>query len=290
MKDKSTQTIAITGITGSQGGAAARALLQEGWKIRGLTRNPKRKQAAALADLGAVLIQGNMGDPEALERLFDGVYGVYGVTDFFRNGIDKEIEHGKLIADTAKKTGVKHLIFASAASSDQDTGIPHFDSKWQIEQHIETLGIPATILRPTIFMEDLTEMKYFPPGGWGMMMKIIGPQRPLKWIAVDSIGAVAAAVFADPDTYIGKKIPLVGDTKSIAEARDIFKKVDGKTPFKISMPVWLFRRMVSKELTLMYEWLSRHDLEGDIDAVRKIHPDLMDMETWLKNKRKKGRK
>jgi uncharacterized protein YbjT (DUF2867 family) len=35
------------------------------------------------------------------------------------------------------------------------TGIPHFESKYKVEQHIKNLGIPHTIIGPTFFMENL---------------------------------------------------------------------------------------------------------------------------------------
>ncbi len=282
------KTILVTAATGSQGGATTRHLLQTGWRVRGLTRNPNSKRAQALAKTGVELCDGNMGDREALERALDGVYGVYAVTDFLRNGIDAEIVHGKLIADVSSSAGVKHLVFASVAAADRQTGVPHFDSKWQIEQHIAQLGLPATILRPTIFMEDLTEMKYFPIIGWGMMPKTIGLRQPVDWIAVDDIGAVAAAVFAKPEVYIGQRLVLSGDTQSIAEARSIFKRVNGRAPFGLPMPAGLFGRMVSKDLLAMWYWLSRNTFDADVEAVRKIYPGVMGMETWLKRKRGHG--
>ena len=234
------------------------------------------------------LIKGNTGDRATLEPAVDGAQGVYAVTDFLRNGIEGEIAQGKLIADVSKSAGVRHFIFASAASADRNTGIPHFDSKWQIEHHIERLGLPATILRPTIFMEDLTDARYFPVIGWGMMTRIIGTRQPVRWIAVEDIGIVAAAAFANPDGFIGRKVGLAGDTLSIAEARAVFKSVDGKSPFSLFMPIWFFRRMVSKDLLTMWYWLHDHTLEADVEATRKIHPGVMRMETWLRQTR--GRK
>ena len=47
------RTIVVTGATGLQGGAVARRLLEDGWQVRGLTRNAASKRARALAALGA---------------------------------------------------------------------------------------------------------------------------------------------------------------------------------------------------------------------------------------------
>src|SRR5882724_3364360 len=187
-------TIVVLGITGSQGGATARALLGRGARVRGLTRRPDSPRAQALAALGVEMMRGDLEDASSLERAFEGADGVYAVTDFFRNGIDAEIAHGKRIADVCKAKGIPHLVYASVPAAERATSVPHFASKWAVEQHIRAIGQPATMICPTLFMEDLTEKQYVPPANWGMLRKIVGADRPILWVSVEDIGAVAATV------------------------------------------------------------------------------------------------
>lgn len=280
------KTIVVTGITGSQGGATARALLRRGAKVRGLTRKPDSPRARALSALGVEMVRGDLDDATSLEHAFDGADGVYGVTDFFKNGIDAEIAHGKRIADVCKKMGVPHLVYASVASADRATGVPHFASKWAIEQHIRAIGQPATMLCPTLFMEDLTEKQYVPPANWGMLRKLVGADRPIFWVSVDDIGAVAAAIFYHRERFLGQRVPLAGDRRSIDEARCVFEEIDGKAPFAMAMPAWLFRRLVSRELVLMWEWLARDEFDADVEATRRTLPEIRDMASWLREKRR----
>lgn len=276
--------ITVLGATGTQGGAVARALLARGFAVRAVTRSPKSPRARALAEVGAELVTGDLGDRESIERAFRGAAGAYVVTEFFKNGIASEIEHGKRAADVAKAVGLPHLVFASVASADRGTGVPHFDSKWQIEQHIAALGIAATILRPTLFMEDLTEKQYVPPANWGMLKKIVG-ERPILWVAAEDIAAAACVVFADPARYAGTTLELAGDRRTIGEARAVFERVDGKRPRSLAMPRWLFGRLVSRELLTMWEWLASNDFAGDVAATRTLLPGALDLESWLRRKR-----
>ncbi|MGI9628275.1 MAG: NmrA/HSCARG family protein [Longimicrobiales bacterium] len=278
-------TIAVTGVTGSQGSAAARALLDRGWSVRGLTRNPEGDVARVLAGEGVSLLKGDMDRRVDLEALFDGVRGAYVVTDFFQNGIDGELRQGKLMADVAAASGVSHYVYASVIGAERGTGIPHFDSKFEVEQHIDASGLAATILRPGVFMEDLTEKKYVPPAGWGMMGKLTGTNTPLPWIAVEDIGAIAAIVLDDAAKFTGKKIPLATDEKTLDEARAIFRAVDGKNPFKISMPTWIFRKWVSEDLVIMWEYFGNHRIEAPVETTRSLHPEALGMEAWLRKKR-----
>jgi uncharacterized protein YbjT (DUF2867 family) len=54
--------ILVFGATGSQGGAVARRLLDRGFRVRALTRDPQKPEAHALADQGAEVVQGDMDD------------------------------------------------------------------------------------------------------------------------------------------------------------------------------------------------------------------------------------
>lgn len=277
-------TIVVTGATGTQGGWVARALLSAGTHVRALTRKPDGAAARALAALGAEIVRGDLDDRASLERAFDGADGVYAVTDFFRNGIPAEIAHGKRMADVAGELRIPHFVFASVAGPDEATGVPHFDSKRAIERHIRGLDLPYTFVRPTIFMEDLTEKQYVPPASWGMMPKIVGPDRKIRWIAVEDLGRAAAAIFADREAFVGRAVALAGDELSIAEARELFRRVRGKAPFALPMPVWLFRRLVSAELVAMWEWLADHELVASVAETRKLVPGALDMERWYRGK------
>lgn len=274
--------ILIIGITGTQGRATARHLMRCGMRVRGLTRNPTSDAARALAASGVTLARGDLDDERSVEAAMNGAHGVYLVTDFFKNGIEGEIRQGKKVADLCAKLGVAHLVYASVSGADRESGVPHFDSKAQIEAHIRSLGIPATFLRPAIFMEDLTDKQYFPPASWGMMPKLVGADRPVKWVSVEDIGACAAAVFSRGQELAGKAIPLVGDVKSMSEAREIFSRVRGRKPFALPMPTFLFRRFVSDELVRMWIWLSEHEMDGDVASTRAFVSNAMGMESWLR--------
>lgn len=65
------RTIAVLGSTGQQGGAVARACLNAGWKVRGLTRNAKGKGAQALAAEGAEMVSADLDDFDSLMKAFE---------------------------------------------------------------------------------------------------------------------------------------------------------------------------------------------------------------------------
>ena len=60
--------ILVCGATGKQGGAVARSLLERGFRVRALTRDPQKPEAQALTEQGAEVVQGDMEDRSALDK------------------------------------------------------------------------------------------------------------------------------------------------------------------------------------------------------------------------------
>ncbi len=123
MTDSGQKMIVVTGATGLQGGTVARHLLAEGWHVRALTRNAASKQALALVDAGAEVVQGDMGDIASLRAVFVGAYGVYSLQNPFISGPEAEVRQGKNVAEVAKESGVQHLVYGSAGIGRKGTGV-----------------------------------------------------------------------------------------------------------------------------------------------------------------------
>ncbi len=84
-----------------------------------------------------------------------GVHGVFSVQPFERGKAHLEVQWGKRVADTAAALGVAHFVYASVFGTDAAPDVPHFASKAEVENHIRSIGLPHTILRPAGFMENL---------------------------------------------------------------------------------------------------------------------------------------
>ena len=88
-------------------------------------------------------------------------------------------------ADAAKAAGV-HLVFTSVGSANRQTGVPHFDSKYEVEQHIAKIGARATVLAPVYFMENLHFGKE--QLAKGIYASPLPPTRLLAQVTVADIG------------------------------------------------------------------------------------------------------
>ncbi len=154
------ETVLVIGATGQQGGATARHLLERDRTVRALVRAPDSPAARALRRAGADLARGDLDDPASLRAAMEGAHGVFLVLTMMvgprisPEGVVAEERRGQAVADLARETGIEHLVYSSLNGAGARSGIPYYESKARIEEHIHALGLPATILRPVSFMDN----------------------------------------------------------------------------------------------------------------------------------------
>jgi len=277
--------ILITGATGRQGGGVIRHMLPKGWKLRALTRNPRSAAALDLARLGVEVLPGDLEDPASLERPVHGAYGVYGVQDFWAVGARREVQQGKNLADAAKKAGVAHFVYSSVGGAERKSGIDHWESKWEIEQHIRKLGLPATVIRPVAFMEDY----YVDQVEIGILKgKFVDPIRgdkPYQTIAADDIGGFVALAFERPKEFIGEALEIAGSELTNRQAAEVFSRVLGKKVKFQRLPMVIVRLFLGKEFYQMFRWFHAAGFQANIAELRRRYPEvrLRTLEEWLRD-------
>jgi uncharacterized protein YbjT (DUF2867 family) len=277
----SADVIAVCGATGRQGGAVSRSLLRAGSKVRALTRKPDRRKARALADLGADVVRADMDEPDSLRSAFEGVRGVYSVQNGLKSGFDREVAQGRNVAVAAKEAGVGHLVYGSAGVG-QQTGVPSWDAKLAVEEHMRRIEQPFTILRGMAFMELMTDPAFFPAvGTWNIWPRLMGDDRPVPWLAIEDLGEIAAKAFADPDRFVGKDVPLAGDLQTLAECRMMYGEIMGRRPRSFPMPMWMFDVFTKRDLTTMWRWCRTGPVPLDTSPTHEILPSALTVRQWL---------
>lgn len=274
--------IVVAGATGRQGGAVVRHLLEQGtWKLRGLTRDPDRPEAQELAAQGVEMVRAEMDDPRALHTALQGAYGVFSVQNYWQVGYDREVLEGKNLADAAEAAHVKHLVYSSVGGAERDTGLAHFDSKWEIERHIRLLGLRHTIFRPVFFMDNFLGPDFREAILSGTLPMGLPPETKLQMIAVDDIGAFVAMAFAHPDQFAGREVEIAGDELTMPETAEHLSRMLGRPVQYVQIPLDQLRQ-ANPEWAEMLEWFISDGYRADLSALRQLHPGLMDFEQWLR--------
>lgn len=263
---KGTDWIVVTGATGKQGGAVARELLGAGHRVRAMTRHPEGVAARALAVAGAEVVQGDFDDAASLRRVLEGAWGTFAVQNTWEAGVVKEEEQGIRYAEVAREMGVQHYVYTSVESAHLDTGIPHFDNKWRVEQRVRELRFPSwVILRPAFFMDNFLLPNFKDGIKQGKLAVALEPTTPLQMIAVEDIGRFGRLAFDQWERLNGRGLNLAGDELTMPEAAAIFTRALGRKVEFVQVPIQEIRSF-SEEYAVMLEWFDDTGYSADIEG------------------------
>ena len=290
--------IVVTGATGKQGGALISALsckTSQPFEIKALTRNKASESAQKLARKDNVsVVEGDFNNVDAIfKQIEKPLWGIFIVTNPLK-GARLEEDQGLALVKAAFEANVKHIVFTSTErggqvkSDNNTTDIPHFISKYNIEQDIlhrakqSNGAVSWTFLRPVAFFENLTPA--FFGKGFVSMWRLNGLDRKLQMISTTDIGKVAADAFLNagsPD-YHNKAISLAGDEISPNEAASIFKEEIGKEiPSTFAFLGWGLRTLLKEQLGMMFDWFKSDGFRVDLPALKQRYPFMTDFRTWL---------
>ena len=274
--------IAVVGATGLQGGATVRALLRANAPVRALVRRTDSDAARALAELGADLVVVDLDDPEGLRAAFAGVDGVFAMTTpGYEQRIDLEVTHGHTIADAAAAAGVPHVIYSSVGGAERHTGIPHFESKRDIEEYLVARGLSTTFIRPVFFMDNFAQFMTPALQDGTLVVRIpLPPGIPLQMIAVEDIGEVAAAAALDPGRVAGGSMEIAGDELTGEQLAEAYQHRYGVPARYEPLPIEVLGDDADQRA--MFEWFAHLPaFQADFAATKALAPRTKTFEQWL---------
>lgn len=279
------RVVLVLGATGQQGSAVARALLSQARAVRAMVRNPASAAARALSDRGVELFQGDLGDASSIRNAMVGIDGVFsvqpnsgspgsGMTDA------EEVRIGRLVADLAVDAGVSHLVYSSASVISRGaTGVTNLDCKLAVEDHVRSLAIAATIVRPATFMELLAQATFWPDPK--QLSFFTSPDQPIELIAVQDIGNIVAAVLADRDRFAGMSINIAGDELAGAEIGSAISQALGRPISYGRFPKALLKQQPALDKTVRMFASGAAAGNADIAALSREFGLLTRFDVWL---------
>lgn len=258
--------ILVTGATGKQGGAAVPGLLAHGHRVRVLTRDPEKAKGMWKSDVEVV--RGDFRDRGSLQKALDGMEGAFVMGTPYEEGPGAEIEHGKAMIDACKEKGIGHVVYSSVSSANRKTGIPHFESKYEIEKHLKKTRLQYTILRPVWFMENFASPWYRSSIEEGVLSTPLRPDRPIQMASVADVGLIVADAFTNPSLYIGKEIDIAADEMTMER---IVREISGvlfRTIRYDHIPEARAEETLGQDLATMFRWFNEHGYDVDIGGTR----------------------
>lgn len=294
--------VLVSGATGRQGGATARALRAAGVPVRAIVRDPGTDRAEAVAALGVELVVGDLNDRDSVLRAAEGARGVFSVQmpAFTADGPDLagELAQAVNLIEGATAAGVSQFVQTTVAGAGQHTETPgwaeggwaatmgpYFDTKSAIGDRVRDAGFEHwTVLKPGTFMDNfLPSLQFmFPRGIEGGLVSVMNPDTRLALIASDDIGRAAAAAFASPRRFDRVELDLAADRLSMSEIAEVLSRVVGT---HLPAPEMTQQQAVAAGMPAMaagHEWLNVAGQPGNPQDAAALGIPLTSFEQWAR--------
>jgi uncharacterized protein YbjT (DUF2867 family) len=219
-----TETILITGATGTVGSEVVKQLSAKGENIivkaaaRSATDN-------TFENLNRVqVVQLDYDKPDSLAVALKGVDKLFLLTPFQSNMVDLT---SNLVSE-AKKAEVKYIAKQSVMGADAEPGITPGRLHRQAEKIIEESGIPFTFLRPNFFMQNFVNYYSNLIRSQGAFYIPAGDAK-VSFVDVRDIAAVAVKSLINDNQQKGRAYNITGgEALSYGQAAEILSKAVGK--------------------------------------------------------------
>ncbi|KAI5116408.1 hypothetical protein M0805_006226 [Coniferiporia weirii] len=228
--------IVVLGATGAQGGSVVRYLLDDpdrSFRIRALTRNVNSAKAKELDAAGVEVVKADLDDPESMKGVFEGAYGVFGVTNYWETMSEEvEIRQGKMLIDAALAANVQHFVW-STLDHTSDPAVAHWNSKATIDDYLKLSGVPRTSLYtsfyfenfvgfPTFMFKKTTEGKFV--AEWPYLLT----DGPVGGYSVGETGAYVLEALKKPTEWIGRDMRILSDIFTPRQFVETVREITGR--------------------------------------------------------------
>uniref|UniRef100_A0A8D0HK60 NmrA-like family domain-containing protein 1 n=1 Tax=Sphenodon punctatus TaxID=8508 RepID=A0A8D0HK60_SPHPU len=285
------KVIAVFGATGAQGGSVAKALLtSSSFAVRAVTRDVRRPAALELSGLGAEVVKGDLNDEKTLERILKGTHGAFVITNFWeQNSKEKEVSQGKLVADVAKRLGLKHVVYSGLENVKKLTcgklEVVHFDGKGEVEEYFWEEGVPMTSVRMPFYYENfLKEMKPVKANdGDSYSLMLPMGDVPMAGMSVADMGPVVSSLFHFPEGFIGKAVGLAAEELTEQQYADILTKHTGKAIKDSKISPEEYEKLASpgaQEVANMFRFYQMKP-ERDVKLTHQLNPKVQSFDEFV---------
>lgn len=232
------RTVVTINSNGRQSASFIRVASALGWQVRAQMRDLNGLVAEELSELPNVTVFiGQLEDQKFIDDLFKGAQIAFINTTHWGD----EIAVGRALADAAKRAGIQHYIYSSmpdhSVYGQNWRALPMWTPKFNVEQYIRQIGLPATFVYCGIYHNNFTSLD-FPlfrmellPDGSFRWQAPFHPDQKLPWLDSEhDIGPAVFQIFKEgPRKWNGKRIPLAFSVLTPTQVCKAFGRGLGRT-------------------------------------------------------------
>ncbi len=260
----------VVGAAGHQGSAALHHLRALGVEAHALFGAHDVRRNHDPRWVGPGTGTAHFDQPDTLAETLRGASALILILEDPDTGPAERLRHGQNLVDASAAAGVGHVVFAAATGPDHHR--LSCDVSSEIARYVQQSGVPATILRPATFMEEVPWYWLNRYGRELVLTTPFGQSAHLPLVALDDMGALAALAVTSPDEFVGRSLDVAGDTRTPLD-------IAGLLSARLGEPVRY--EEVQVEGVFIYQEASTQ--VHDVDRLRELYPRLHTFESWLES-------
>ena len=219
--------ILVAGGTGMLGTKVVGLLRQRQLEVRVLTRD--RNRAADLASAGVDIVEGNVGDPAAVQRAVNGVdtvvSAIHGFAGPNNTGSPATVDRdgNRILIKAAREAGGEHMVLLSVWDASPDHPMDLMRMKHAAEEELKASGLAWTIIRPASYMELWCYLLGGPLLEKGKTQVFGHGDNPINWVSAADVARFVELSVIDPELR-GRVIELGGpENLTMNEFVEVFR-------------------------------------------------------------------
>lgn len=283
--------ILVTGSSGYIAGQLIPRLLERGYRVRCLARNPTRLFTRRWAEQ-VEIVRGDPLQPETLPAALDGVHTAYYLIHSMSSGRNyplRDLQAARNFAKAAEIAGLEHIIYLGGLADPNGPISPHMRSRIETGQALREGSVPVTEFRASVIAG---------PGSISFeMIRYLTEQLPLligpRWlqnlsqpIAADDVIAYLLAAL-DDDFCRGEILEIGGPERltyaenllAYARARGLKRRLIMLPWLPLSLMAWMVSLLTPVPAAIAYPLIEGLQAPSIVLDERALHlcPDIRPM-------------
>lgn len=258
-------------------------LINAGFNVRGLVSDPAHDLAKDLAQHGVVLLQSDLSDSPAFRQALLQTDGVFFYEPSLNSFDEYDIQKHCELFDLLLASRVSYTLYTSVGSGEHGAYFPSAKAHVKIEKHIQTIGLPHTIFRPSFFYSKFIHPPLLEMIHVGEIALPLSPKRKLQLLSEHDFAMLCSIAFSSFHRFLGKTIELASSERSMLDVAALMTTLTAHPVRYRQIGYAEFEASSGKDERQLFEWLETEGYRADISFLRKELGDPQTLADYLRS-------
>jgi uncharacterized protein YbjT (DUF2867 family) len=258
-------------------------LIQSGFNVTGIVSDPSHHLAKDLATHGVVLLQSDLWDSPALKQALLRADGVFFYDPTLTSFNDHDIQRHCELFNLILASRVSYTLYTSVGCGEHGAYFPSAKAHAKIEKHIQTIGLPHTVFRPSFFYSKFIHPPLLEMIHVGEIALPLSPKRKLQLLSEHDFAMLCSIAFSSFHRFLGKTIELASSERSMLDIAALMTTLTDHPVRYRQIGYAEFEGSASKSERQLFEWLETEGFHADISFLRKELGDPQSLTDYLRS-------